>query len=186
MQVKAFNASQLLVVLLLIILLSGVLSARYVFSKNDEKAISVKRSPYVYELKGRVKAPGFYSFYEEQTLKQLINACGSAADGIESSQLNKTIKSGTRIILFDKIKIESLDARDRINFFMPIDINTASIEDFTLIPGVGEKTAQSIVSFREKNKGITDLQDLIKIRGVGEKKLKKMIPYLSTDRGKGS
>ena len=178
---KAFNASQLSVVLLLIILLSGVLFARYSFFKSDEKSIFVKRSPYVYELRGRVKAPGFYSFDDAQTLNQLINTCGSAADGIESSQLNKTIKSGTRIILSDKIKIESLDERDRINFFLPIDINTASIEDFILIPGVGEKTAQSIVSFREKNKGITDLQDLIKIRGIGEKKLKRILPYVSID-----
>ncbi len=179
---KTFNLSQLLVVLVLILLISGVLSARFIFSRNDEKTISAKRPIHVYELKGQVKAPGFYSFYEEQTLKQLINACGSSADEIESSELNKTIKSGTRIILSDKIKIESLDARDRINFFLPIDINKASVEDLTLIPGVGEKTAQSIVCFRDENKGITDLQDLIKIRGVGEKKLKKIIPYLSTDR----
>jgi competence protein ComEA len=135
----------------------------------------------VYELRGEVKAPGFYSFYEEQTLEQLINACGSSADGIESSELNKTIKSGTRIILTDKIKIESLNASARINFFLPIDINRATIEDFMLIPGVGEKTAQSIVWFREKNEGITNLQDLIKIRGIGEKKLNRILPYVSID-----
>ena len=178
---KAFNASQLLVVLVLILLVSGVLSARYGFLQNDEKTISVKRPICVYELRGKVKAPGFYSFYEEQTLEQLINACGSSADGIESSELNKTIKSGTRIILTDKIKIESLNARDRINFFLPIDINRATIEDFMLIPGVGEKTAQSIVWFREKNEGITNLQDLIKIRGIGEKKLNRILPYVSID-----
>jgi competence protein ComEA len=178
---KAFNSSQLLVVLVLIILLSGVLSARYIFSKNDEKAIFVKRGPYVYELRGEVKEPGFYSYDDAQTLKQLINTCGSSADGIESFKLNKTLKSGTRIVLTDKIKIENLDAGDRINFFLPIDINTATIEDFTLIPGVGEKTAQSIVYYRDKNKGITDLQDLIKIRGIGEKKLNRILPYVSID-----
>ena len=181
MRVKAFNSSQLSVVLLLIILLSGVLFVRYSFLKSDEKSTFVKRSSYVYEIRGKVKEPGFYSFDDAQTLKQLINTCGSSVDGIESFKLNKTLKSGTRIVLTDKIKIESLDAGDRINFFLPIDINTASIEDFTLIPGVGEKTAQSIVSFREKNKGITDLQDLIKIRGIGEKKLNRMLPYLSID-----
>ena len=178
---KVFNSSQLLVVLVLILLISGGLSTRFILFKNDEKTISAKRPIHVYELKGQVIAPGFYSFYEEQTLKQLINACGSLSDGIESSELNKTIKSGKRIILTDKIKIESLYARDRINFFLPIDINSATIEDFTLIPGVGEKTAQSIVCFREKNKGINDLQDLIKIRGIGEKKLKKILPYVSID-----
>jgi competence protein ComEA len=181
MRVKAFNSSQLSVVLLLIILLSGVLFARYSFFKSDEKSTFVKRSPYVYELRGQVKEPGFYSFDDAQTLKQLINTCGSSADGIESFGLNKTLKSGTRIVLTDKIKIENLDASARINFFLAIDINTASIEDFTLIPGVGEKTAQSIFSFREKNKGITDLQDLIFIRGIGEKKLNRILPYVSID-----
>ena len=179
MRVKAFNSSQLSVVLLLIILLSWVLFARYSFFKSDEKSTFVKRFPYVYELRGRVKEPGFYSFDDAQTLNQLINTCGSSADGIESYDLHKKLKSGTRIVLTDKIKIESFDAGDRINFFLPIDINTATIEDFTLIPGVGEKTAQSIVGFREKNKGITDLQDLIKIRGIGEKKLNKILPYVS-------
>jgi len=181
MRVKAFNSSQLSVVLLLIILLSGVLFARYSFFKSGEKSTFVKRSPYVYEIRGQVKEPGFCSFDGAQTLKQLINTCGSSVDGIESFKLNKTLKSGTRIVLTDKIKIENLDASALINFFLLIDINTATIEDFTLIPGVGEKTAQSIVSFREKNKGITDLQDLIKIRGIGEKKLNRILPYVSID-----
>ena len=178
---KAFNSSQLLVVLVLIILLSGVLSARYSSFMNGEKNISLKRPGYVYELRGKVKEPGFYSYYDEQTIEQLINACGSLTDGIELFDLNKKLKNGTRIILTDKIKIESLDARDRINFFLPIDINRATIEDFMLIPGVGEKTAQSIVWFREKNKGITALQDLINIKGIGEKKLNRILPYVSID-----
>jgi competence protein ComEA len=181
MRVKAFNSSQLSVVLLLIILLSGFLAARSFNLKDDEKNIFLKRPSSVYEIRGKVKDPGFYSFDDAQTLKQLINTCGSSVDGIESFKLNKTLKSGTRIVLTDKIKIENLDASARINFFLPIDINTATIEDFTLIPGVGEKTAQSIVSFREKNKGITDLQDLIKIRGIGEKKLNRILPYVSID-----
>jgi len=179
--VKSFSTSQLLVVLVLMILLSGVLSARYIFSKNDEKSVVLKRSPYVYELRGQVKKPAFYSYDNAQTLKQLINTCGSSSDGIESSKLNKTIKSGTRIVLTDKIKIESLDAGDRINYFLTLDINTASVEDLILIPGVGEKTAQAIVCFRYEKKGITDLQDLINIRGIGEKKLEKILQYVSID-----
>ncbi len=178
---KAFNASQLLVVLVLILLVSGVLAARSFNLKDDGKNIFLKRPSYVYEIRGKVKEPGFYSFYVEQTLEQLINACGSLTDGIELSDLNKKLKSGTRIILTDKIKIESLNASARINFFLPIDINRATIEDFMLIPGVGEKTAQSIVWFREKNEGITNLQDLIKIRGIGEKKLNRILPYVSID-----
>ena len=181
MQVRAFHSSQLLVVLLLIVLLSGVLAARSFCLKDDERNIFLKRPSSVYEIRGKVKEPGFYSYYDEQTIEQLINACGSLTDGIELFDLKKKLKSGTRIILTDKIKIESLDASARINFFLPIDINMASIEDFTLIPGVGRKTAESIFYFRDKNNGINDLHELINIKGIGEKRLNRILPYLSID-----
>ena len=178
---KVFHSSQLLVVLVLIILLPGFLAARFFYLKDDGKNILLKRPEYVYELRGKVKKPGFYSYYDEQTIGQLINACGSLTEGIESIDLNQKLKSGTRIILTDKIKIESLDAGARINFFLPIDINTASIEDFSLIPGVGRKTAQSIVYFRDKNNGINNLHELINIKGIGKKMLNRILPYLSID-----
>ena len=104
-------------VLVLIFFLSGVLAARSFYFKDDEKNILLKRPEYVYELRGKVKKPGFYSYDEAQTLEQLINACGRLSDRIESMELNKKIKNGSRIILTDKIKIESLNAGARINFF---------------------------------------------------------------------
>ena len=117
MKVRIFNSSQLLMVSVLIILLSGVLAARSFYLKDDKNNIFVKRPEYVYELRGEVKKPGFYSFYEIQSIQQLKKACGSLKGEVNSSGLNKKLKSGTRIILTDKIKIESLDASARINFF---------------------------------------------------------------------
>ena len=178
---KTFHSSQLLVVLVLIVLISGVLAARYFYSKDDGKNIFIIRPEYVYELRGEIEAPGFYSFYGEQTIEQLMDTCGSLTEKIESSGLSKKIKNGTRVILTDKIKIESLEASARINFFLPIDINTASIEDLTLIPGVGRKTAESIACFRDKHNGISDLYELINVKGIGEKRLNRILPYLSID-----
>ena len=174
MKVRIFNSSQLLMVSVLIILLSGVLAARSFYLKDDKNNIFVKRAEYVYELRGELKKPGFYSYYEMQSIQQLINACGSLTGEVSSSGLNKKLKSGTRIILTDKIKIESLDASARINFFLPINVNLASIDDLLLIPGVGRKTAESIVFFRDKNKGINDLNDMVKIKGKFYTKVKSI------------
>jgi len=183
MKVRVFSSSQLLVVSVLIMFLSGVLAARSFYFKDDKNNIFLKRPEYVYEVSGEVKKPGFYSYHEKQSIQKLINACGRLSDGIEFTGLNKKLKSGTRIILTDKIKIESLDASARINFFLPINVNRASIDDLSLIPGVGRKTAESIVCFRDKNNGINDLHELVNIKGIGEKRLNRLLLYLSVDSG---
>ena len=54
-----------------------------------------------------------------------------------------------------------------------ININTAPIEQLVELKGVGEKTAQHIIEYREKKKFET-VDELIKVRGIGEKTLAKM------------
>ena len=54
-----------------------------------------------------------------------------------------------------------------------ININTATIEQLVELKGVGEKTAQHIVEYREKKKFET-VDELIKVKGIGEKTLAKI------------
>jgi len=76
-------------------------------------------------------------------------------------------------------EIEKHRCRCPNKFFLPICINKASSEDIALIPGIGIKTAESMVYYRNKHKGIKDLKELINIRGIGRKKLSIILPYLS-------
>jgi competence protein ComEA len=59
-----------------------------------------------------------------------------------------------------------------------INVNKADLDDLTLIPGIGEKTAWQIIKFREKSGRIERLEDLMKIRDIKEKKFKKIKRYL--------
>jgi len=59
-----------------------------------------------------------------------------------------------------------------------IDINRATVEDFSKLPGIGPKLAQRIVAFREKHGPFRRVEDLLAIRGIGHKKWKKIRPYL--------
>lgn len=53
-----------------------------------------------------------------------------------------------------------------------ININTATADEFQLLPGIGEATANNIVEFRNANGPFSSVDDLIKVKGIGEAKLK--------------
>jgi len=51
-----------------------------------------------------------------------------------------------------------------------ININTASAEDLTSLKGIGEKTAQAIIEYREKNGAFKAIEDIKNVKGIGDKK----------------
>jgi len=51
-----------------------------------------------------------------------------------------------------------------------ININTASAEELTSVKGIGEKTAQAIVEYRQKNGSFNTIEDIKKVKGIGDKK----------------
>jgi competence protein ComEA len=59
-----------------------------------------------------------------------------------------------------------------------ININTATAEQFMLLPGVGKKTADAIIEYRTKNGNFKAADDITKVKGIGAKKLEKMKSYL--------
>jgi len=59
-----------------------------------------------------------------------------------------------------------------------IDLNRATVEDLSKLPGIGPKLAQRIVRFREKHGPFRRVEDLLAIRGIGHKKWKKIRPFL--------
>lgn len=63
-----------------------------------------------------------------------------------------------------------------VNF--PLDINTVTLEELLLIPGIGETTAQKIIDFRNQNGTITNFNSLLQIDGIGEGRLNLLKKYL--------
>ncbi len=51
-----------------------------------------------------------------------------------------------------------------------IDINSADTALLSTLPGIGEKTAQKIVNYRETNGRFTCTEDIMKVPGIGESK----------------
>lgn len=59
-----------------------------------------------------------------------------------------------------------------------LNLNTASAEELTRLPGVGPSRAQAIVELRTRLKGFKSLEDIMKVRGIGRKTFRKLEPML--------
>jgi competence protein ComEA len=59
-----------------------------------------------------------------------------------------------------------------------ININKASKLELMKLPGVGEVTAERIITYRENVKLFKTYNDLLNVKGVGKKKLDQIKPYI--------
>ncbi len=59
-----------------------------------------------------------------------------------------------------------------------VNINTASVEELSTLPGIGQGTAEKIVKYRQDHKFKTT-SDLMEVKGIGEKKFEKIKSQLS-------
>lgn len=57
---------------------------------------------------------------------------------------------------------------------LPININSASTEDLTILPGIGEVTAKKILDYRIKNDGFKTKNEIMEVNGIGKAKFEKM------------
>jgi competence protein ComEA len=50
-----------------------------------------------------------------------------------------------------------------------IDLNSASVETLQTLPGVGPRTAERIVEYRDSNGPFQKIEELMNVSGIGEK-----------------
>jgi len=59
-----------------------------------------------------------------------------------------------------------------------INLNTAGINEFIKLPGIGEKTAEKIIQLRNKRGKFKRLEELMDVGGIGEVKFNKIKKFL--------
>ncbi len=60
-----------------------------------------------------------------------------------------------------------------------VNVNTATVAEFQLLPRIGPAVAARIVEQREKNGPFKTLDDLMLVRGIGESTYEQLKPYLA-------
>ena len=62
-----------------------------------------------------------------------------------------------------------------------VNVNTASVEELELLPGVGEARARAIVDLRKQRGGLKSLDDLREVKGIGEASLERLRPHVTLE-----
>ncbi|MGN1327138.1 MAG: helix-hairpin-helix domain-containing protein [Clostridia bacterium] len=60
-----------------------------------------------------------------------------------------------------------------------ININSATIEELTELPGIGEATASKIISYRQENGKFKDIEELKNVPGIGNSKFETIKELIS-------
>lgn len=60
-----------------------------------------------------------------------------------------------------------------------IDVNTATADQLTLLPGVGQSQARAIVDYREQAGGFSSPEELLDVPGIGPAVYEKLVPYIT-------
>ncbi len=71
-----------------------------------------------------------------------------------------------------------IDRADPIRAEFKVDINSAEFGEIVALPGLGIKLAQAIVDHRREFGDFDSLHDLCHVPGIGEKTLESLKPYL--------
>ena len=60
-----------------------------------------------------------------------------------------------------------------------LNINSASKEDFALLPGIGEALAERIVAYRQQNGLFSSIIDITHVKGIGADTFSKISQYIT-------
>ena len=74
--------------------------------------------------------------------------------------------------------VKPVGYKSKVVVNQPININKASQKKLTYLAGIGPKTAQKIIEYRENNGDFQSKEDLLKVKGIGPQKFSKISPKI--------
>jgi competence protein ComEA len=60
-----------------------------------------------------------------------------------------------------------------------VNLNTATSGQLQELPGIGARTAERIIQYREKNGPFKKIEELMNVQGIGEKTFLKLKPQIT-------
>lgn len=141
--------------------------------KQEESKITKKI--YV-DIQGAVNKPNVYELNDGERVFFLINLAGGLKKNADVSTINRASKltDGMKILIPFKNSSNNENHTNDSNIQNKVNINTATKETLMSLDGVGEKTAQKIIDYRNKNNGFKDISEIKNVDRIGDKTFSKL------------
>jgi competence protein ComEA len=137
----------------------------------DSRAGSV-----IVHVAGAVREPGVYRMRPEARVDDAVGRAGGATQRADLSQVNLAAKveDGRQVLVPEKVRAvagPTSSAAAPTQPEVPLNLNTATLEQLDELDGIGPATAQSILDYREEHGGFGSVEELGEVPGIGDVRL---------------
>ncbi|MGG1658791.1 helix-hairpin-helix domain-containing protein [Brevibacillus sp. NRS-1366] len=158
---------------------------------EKRKDIAPSDAPLFVDVKGRVMKPGLYRFDAGMRVADAITKAGGSLPDADLDQINlaEPLSDGSAVVIPAKgtdthnvlgqqvqpLSSSAISSRtERQSSDPSINLNTATVEELTTLPGIGAARANSILSYRSEKGGFRSVEEIKEIEGIGDKMFERI------------
>ena len=110
---------------------------------------------------------------------------------VEPALLRTEVQLGIRFVALFTIAVLAIfgwnqtDSNPVKGNALRINVNQASLQELTLLPGIGETMAKRILADRRTKGRYHSVQELVRVHGIGERTVMEILPYCTVNRSSG-
>lgn len=165
-----------------VLLILGMVSSNYLKETADRKEIEAmlsendKAGTIEVEVGGEVISPGRYSLKEGSRVGDAIEAAGGFTKNANRKiNIAFLLRDGEKVIVADRRSEENSGIAYKVN------LNTATKNELMSLDGIGDKTAERILAYRDKKGGFSSPAEIMEVRGIGEKMYEEIKDIIVTE-----
>ena len=154
---------------------------------------------------GAVECEGVYELGSGSRVVDAVKAAGGFSSDADTSYLNQAqvLEDGVKIRIPTRDEVAALEGADKGSTeerFIEnsstdkasgntssgndaagakVNINTATEDELTSIPGIGPSKASSIISYREENGKFSSIEDIMNVTGIKDKFFARIKDYIT-------
>jgi competence protein ComEA len=131
-------------------------------------------STVIVHVAGAVRQPGVYRMRPEARVDDAVSRAGGATRRADLSQVNLAAKveDGRQVLVPVTVPAGAAGpAAAPTQPGVPLNLNTATIEQLDELDGIGPATAQNILDYRDEHGGFGSVEELGEVPGIGDVRL---------------
>jgi len=131
------------------------------------------------KLGGPATRSGLYLFENPPSPGKVLDLAGAPPGVLGPAPAG--FESGVELKLEGgSLKSLPLAEGERYLLGLKLDLNRASLEELTLLPGIGPIRAKRIIDLRQRRGGLSRVEDLLAVEGLGPALVRRLEPLVRT------